>query len=170
MPLRLNPYITFAGDAREAMEFYQAALGGELAVNTFGEYGDAGPDSDKIMHANLETPDGFTLMASDPPPGLDSSQGSSITVSLSGEDEDKLRGFWDKLTEGAEIHMPLERQMWGDVFGQFTDKFGTQWMVNITAHRLSERRPARRMSQSFSGDPPRSPPGTQSTSPFSRFA
>ena len=67
MPLRLNPYITFAGNAREAMEFYQAALGGELVVNTFGEYGDAGPDSDKVMHANLETPDGFTLMASDPP-------------------------------------------------------------------------------------------------------
>jgi PhnB protein len=132
MALRLNPYITFAGDAREAMEFYQAALGGELAVNTFGEYGDTGPDSDKVMHANLETPDGFTLMASDPPPGLHSSQGSRITVSLSGEDEDKLRGFWDKLTEGAEIEMPLERQMWGDVFGQFTDKFGIQWVVNIT--------------------------------------
>ncbi len=132
MPLRLNPYITFAGDAREAMEFYQAALGGELAMNTFGEYGDTGADSDKIMHANLETPDGFTLMASDPPPGLPSAQGSRITVSLSGEDEDKLRGFWDKLTEGAEIEMPLERQMWGDVFGQFTDKFGIQWVVNIT--------------------------------------
>ena len=84
------------------------------------------------MHANLETPDGFTLMASDPPPGLPSSQGSRITVSLSGEDEDKLRGFWDKLTEGAEIEMPLERQMWGDLFGQFTDRFGTPWMLNIT--------------------------------------
>ena len=132
MPLRLNPYITFAGDAREAMEFYQAALGGELVVNTFGEYGDAGPDSDKVMHANLETSDGFTLMASDTPPGTESPQGSSITVSLSGEDEDRLRGFWDKLTEGAEIDMPLEKQMWGDVFGQFTDRFGIRWMLNIT--------------------------------------
>ena len=76
---------------------------------------------------------GSRLMASDPPPGMESSpQDSSITVSLSGEDEDKLRGFWDKLTEGAEIHMPLERQMWGDVFGQFTDRFGIRWMLNIT--------------------------------------
>lgn len=133
MSLRLNPYITFAGDAREAMEFYQAALGGELVVNTFGEYGDDGPDRDKVMHANLETSDGFTLMASDTPPGMESSQGSSITVSLSGEDDDKLRGFWDKLSEGAQIDMPLERQMWGDVFGQFTDRFGTRWMVDITA-------------------------------------
>jgi PhnB protein len=132
MSLRLNPYITFAGDAREAMEFYQAALGGELAVNTFGEYGNPGPDADKIMHSNLDTPDGFTLMAADTPPGMESSKGSSITVSLSGEDEDKLRGYWDKLTEGADVDMPLERQIWGDVFGQFTDRFGTRWMVNIT--------------------------------------
>ena len=132
MPSRLNPYITFAGNAREAMEFYQSALGGELEVNTFGEYGDAGRDGDKIMHANLETHDGFTLMASDTPPGMPSSSGSSITVSLSGDDTDKLRGYWDKLTERAEITMPIERQVWGDEFGQFTDRFGIQWMVNIT--------------------------------------
>jgi PhnB protein len=133
MAAKLNPYITFDGSAREAMEFYQSALGGKLDVNTFGEYGDAGPDGDKIMHANLETPDGFTLMASDTPPGMEPSTGSSITVSLSGDDADKLRGYWDKLTEGADIAMPLEQQIWGDVFGQFTDRFGIQWMVNITA-------------------------------------
>jgi PhnB protein len=132
MASQLNPYITFAGNAREAMEFYQSALGGELEVNTFGEFGNPGPDGDKIMHANLDTPAGFALMASDTPPGMDSSSGSSITVSLSGDDADKLRGYWDKLTEGAEITMPIERQVWGDEFGQFTDRFGIQWMVNIT--------------------------------------
>jgi len=132
MASKLNPYITFAGNAREAMEFYQSALGGQLEVNTFGEYGDAGPDGDKIMHANLETSDGFTLMASDTPPGMEPSSGSSITVSLSGDDTDQLRGYWGKLSEGGEVHMPLERQVWGDEFGQFTDRFGIQWMVNIT--------------------------------------
>ena len=132
MPSRLNPYITFDGSAREAMEFYQSALGGELDVNTFGEYGDAGPDGDKIMHANLETPDGFTLMASDTPPGMEAPSGSSITVSLSGDEAEKLRDYWDKLSEGGEVFMPLERQVWGDEFGQFHDKFGIQWMVNIT--------------------------------------
>ena len=131
MAAKLNPYIQFDGNAREAMEFYQAGLGGELVLNTFGEYGDAGPVADKIMHANLETPDGFTLMASDTPPGMEASTGSSITVSLSGDDTDRLRGYWDKLTEGARIEMPLEQQMWGDVFGQFTDRFGIRWMVNI---------------------------------------
>ena len=132
MTSKLNPYITFDGNAREAMEFYQSALGGELAVNTFAEFGSPGPEGDQLMHANLETPDGLTLMASDTPPGAEPSSGSSISVSLSGDDADKLRGYWDKLTEDAKITMPLERQVWGDEFGQFTDKFGIQWMLNIT--------------------------------------
>jgi PhnB protein len=132
MASRLNPYITFPGNAREAMEFYKSALGGELAMNTFGEFGNAGPDEDKIMHANLETPDGFTLMASDTPPGMEESPGASnIAVSLSGDDTEKLRGYWNQLSEGAKVTMPLERQVWGDEFGQLTDKFGIQWMVNI---------------------------------------
>ena len=131
MTSRLNPYITFTGNARQAMEFYQSALGGELAMNTFAEFGNDGPDGDKIMHANLETPDGFTLMASDTPPGMEEASGNNIAISLSGDDNDKLRGYWDQLTEGAKVTMPLERQVWGDEFGQFTDRFGIQWMVNI---------------------------------------
>jgi PhnB protein len=131
MTSQLNPYITFAGNARQAMEFYKSALGGELAMNTFAEFGNDGPDGDKIMHANLETPDGFTLMASDTPPGMEEPSGNNIAISLSGDDNDKLRAYWDQLTEGAKVTMPLERQVWGDEFGQFTDKFGIQWMVNI---------------------------------------
>jgi PhnB protein len=131
MTSRLNPYIIFTGSAREAMEFYHAALGGELTVNTFGEYGDSGPTKDQVMHAQLETPDGFTLMASDTPPGMEGPSGSAMAVSLSGDDTDKLRSYWEKLTPDGEITMPLEKQMWGDEFGQFTDKFGIQWMVNI---------------------------------------
>jgi PhnB protein len=131
MTSRLNPYITFAGNARQAMEFYKSALGGELAMNTFAEFGNDGPDGDKIMHANLETPDGFTLMASDTPPGMEEPSGNNVAISLSGDDNDKLRAYWDQLTEGAKVTMPLERQVWGDEFGQFTDKFGIQWMVNI---------------------------------------
>ena len=131
MTSRLNPYITFSGNAREAMEFYQAALGGELAMNTFADFGDTGPAADQVMHANLETPDGFTLMASDTPPGTEEQpSGNNMAVSLSGDDE-KLRGYWDRLTEGADVTMPLEKQMWGDEFGQFTDRFGIQWMINI---------------------------------------
>ena len=132
MASRLNPYIGFKDDARQAMEFYQDVFGGDLNVNTFGEFGDQ-DNPNLVMHAMLETPAGFTLMASDTPPGMEHREGSSISVSVSGEDEGELRGYWDKLTDGGQVTMPLEKQMWGDVFGMVSDKYGVTWMVNIVA-------------------------------------
>jgi PhnB protein len=132
MGSRLNPYLSFPGNAREAMEFYQAALGGELTVSTFGEYGQTDtPIADQIMHAMLVTPADFTLMGSDTPPGMEHHPGDNVSVSLSGDDAAELRGYWDKLAEGATIAMPLERQMWGDDFGMLVDRFGINWLVNI---------------------------------------
>ena len=131
MSSRLNPYISFDGNARSALEFYESVFGGTLTLNTFGELGgEAGPAADKIMHAMLETPSGFTLMGADTPPGTDYSPGN-IAVSLSGDDGDELRGYWDKLSAGGTVTVPLERQMWGDEFGMCIDPFGTTWMVNI---------------------------------------
>lgn len=132
MVSRLNPYIRFADDARQAMEFYKGVFGGTLTLNTFGEFGaqDAA-DSDKVMHAMLETDGGFTLMASDTPPGMPHNPGDNIAVSLSGDDADKLRGYWEKLSDGGTVSMPLEKQMWGDEFGSCADQFGINWMVNI---------------------------------------
>ncbi|WP_392543585.1 VOC family protein [Oryzobacter telluris] len=128
----LNPYLNFPGTARDAMSFYQGVLGGDLTMNTFGEYGSDGPGADGIMHAQLTTPDGFTIMASDMPPGQEDSHspGNNITVSLSGDGE-SLRGYWEGLSDGATVKMPLEKQMWGDEFGALVDKFGIPWMVNI---------------------------------------
>lgn len=133
MPSRLNPYIAFDGNAKEAMEHYQKVFGGELALHTFAEFGTpADQGGDKVMHAMLETPSGFTLMASDMPPGMDISRGNNMSISLSGEDEAELRGYWDKLSDGGNVTMAIEKQMWGDIFGAFTDRFGVDWMVNIT--------------------------------------
>jgi PhnB protein len=132
MATRLNPYISFQDNAREAVTFYQAALGGELALNTFGEYGDKdAPGADLVMHAMLETPAGFTLMCADTPPGMQHDPGSNMAVSLSGDDAAELRGYWEKLSEGATVTVPLEKQMWGDEFGMLVDRFGIGWMVNI---------------------------------------
>ncbi|WP_027343538.1 VOC family protein [Hamadaea tsunoensis] len=131
MASRLNPYVNYPGTAREAMEFYQSILGGELNVNTFGEYGQTDASiADKVMHAQLETPAGYTIMASDLAPGMDYQPGTNITISLSG-DEPTLRGYFEGLAEGGKITMPLEKQMWGDEFGALTDKYGVNWMVNI---------------------------------------
>jgi PhnB protein len=79
----------------------------------------------------LETPAGFTLMASDAPSGMELSAGSSISISLSGDDAE-LRDWFQKLSTGGSVTMPLEKQMWGDEFGMCVDPFGVQWMVNVT--------------------------------------
>ncbi|NIH85162.1 VOC family protein [Amycolatopsis granulosa] len=132
MASRLNPYITFDGDARQAMEFYQQVFGGDLNINTFGDLGGmGGENADKIMHAMLETERGFTLMASDTAPGMERTPGNNIAISLSGDDAGELRGYWEKLSSGGTVTVPLEKQMWGDEFGACLDRFGISWMVNI---------------------------------------
>jgi PhnB protein len=129
---RLNPYISFAGDARQAMEFYRGVFGGDLTLNTFGEIGGVAPgDAEKIMHGMLVTDGGLALMGADTPPGMEHNPGTNITVSLSGEDADELRGYWAKLSDGGTVTVPLEKQMWGDEFGACVDAYGIPWMVNI---------------------------------------
>jgi PhnB protein len=129
---RLNPYISFAGNAQEAMEFYKGIFGGTLTMNTFGESGaqDSGY-ADRIMHAMLEADNGYTLMGADTPPGMEHNPGNNIAVSLSGDDADELRGYWEKLSAGGTVTIPLEKQMWGDEFGACVDRFGISWLVNI---------------------------------------
>lgn len=133
MASRLNPYISFPDNARQAMEFYQDVFGGTLTLNTFGEFGatDAAA-ADKIMHAMLETDGGFTLMGADTPPGMQHNPGDNVAVSLTGDDAEELRGYWGKLSAGGNVSVPLEKQMWGDEFGMCVDRFGTNWMVNIS--------------------------------------
>ena len=130
---RLNPYISFQGDAREAMEFYQQVFGGTLTISTFGEYDPSHTEiADKIMHSQLETDSGYTIMAADTPPGMEYNPGDNITISLTGTASEELRGYWKKLSEGGTVSMPLEKQMWGDEYGACVDRFGITWMVNIS--------------------------------------
>lgn len=130
MSVLLNPYLHFAGTARDAITFYQSVFGGELSVNTFGEMGLEGDQAEQVMHAQLDAPD-LVIMASDTPPGETLTAGGTVTLSLSGDDDAKLRGWFDALSDGGEVHVPLAKQMWGDVFGQFADKYGVVWLVNI---------------------------------------
>ena len=135
MTVQLNPYLSFQGDAREAMEFYASVFGGELTMTSFGEGGmtDDPAEQDKIMHAQLNAGPNLMLMASDTPPGMPFDSGSRISISLSGDDEATLRRYWDGLVEGGgSVTMPLERAPWGDSFGMCADRFGINWMVNIS--------------------------------------
>lgn len=132
MPVRLNPYIGFREDARDAMTFYQSVFGGELTISTFAEFhaSEDPAEQDKVMHAQLETPDGFVLMAADTPAMMEFRPQSGVSVSLSGDDEDKLRGWWERLSENGTVVMPFAKAPWGATFGMCVDRFGTSWMVN----------------------------------------
>lgn len=135
MPARLNPYLTFPGNAREAMEYYQGVLGGTLTMQTFAEGGMAQDpaDADKIMHAQLETDSGFSLMGSDAASGAPSQPMSGVQVSLSGDagTDAELSRYYERLAQGGTVVEPLELAPWGDKFGMVTDPYGVLWMVNI---------------------------------------
>lgn len=132
MASQLNPYLTFDGNAREAMEFYHSVFGGELRVSTFGEFGSADPAiAGKVMHARLTTDRGYTLMASDVAPGMPYHPGDTITCSLSGDPGEGLEQAWEKLSDGGTVTTPFTKQAWGDLYGMCIDKFGIAWMVDI---------------------------------------
>lgn len=133
MPSRLNPYLSFRDNAREAMEFYQGVFDGKLTTSTFKEFhaSQDPAEDDKIMHAQLEIPGGLVLMASDTPNAMEYTPGNNISISLSGDDEAELRGYYEKLKEGGTETMPLGKAPWGAVFGMLIDRFGITWLVNI---------------------------------------
>ena len=134
MTSQLNPYLNFNGNARQALEFYAGVFGGNLNLSTFADFGNKdAPDADKIMHGQLETAAGYTLMGADTPPGMEFGGMHGFGVSLSGDDGDVLRGYYDKLSDGGTVTMPIQKQAWGDEFGMCTDKFGVPWLVNISA-------------------------------------
>lgn len=132
MAVTLNPYLNFRTGTREVMEFYRSVFGGELNVSTFADFGAAQDPSeaDLVMHSQLTTPD-LTLMAADVPSRMELASGSTISVSLSGDEDAKLRGWYDALAEGGTVLEPLTVAPWGDAFGMVVDKFGTTWLVNI---------------------------------------
>lgn len=130
MAQQLNPYLTFPGNAEEALHFYAQVLGGSPQVMSFKE---AGMDADGVMHGSLDTPAGFHIFAADSVEGMAPlTPGNNMQMSLSGDDAEALRGYWDGLTDKGNIVVPLEKQMWGDEYGQVIDRYGIAWHVNIS--------------------------------------
>ena len=137
MSSQLNPYLSFKDNARQAMEFYKTVFGGELTISTFKEFHASGDPSEdnKVMHAALKATNGILFMASDTPNHMKYEPGSRISMSLSGDDQRELTGYFEKLAAGGTTVMPLAKAPWGDTFGMCTDKFGVPWLVNITAKK-----------------------------------
>ncbi len=133
MSTQLNPYLSFRDNARQAMEFYKTVFGGKLNMQTFKEFHASQDPSDdnKIMHAELKADNGITFMASDTPNGMEYRPGTNYSMSLSGDNQAELSSYFQKLSAGGTVTMPLEKAPWGDQFGMVTDKYGVNWMVNI---------------------------------------
>ncbi|MBF4461778.1 MULTISPECIES: VOC family protein [unclassified Rathayibacter] len=135
MSSSLSPYIGFDGQAKEAMEYYRGVFGGELMSSTFADFqaSEDPADQDRIMHAQLVTPNGLILMGSDTPSSMPADTGSRISVALFGDDHAELTGYWEALADGGTVTMPLDASPWGDHFGMLVDRFSVAWMVNISA-------------------------------------
>ncbi len=136
----LNPYLTFNGNAAEAMKFYHSVLGGDLQMQTFDEakMAKSPEEKNRIIHANLKS-ESLTIMASDSMMERQAKFGDNVHLSLSGDDHEKLTSIFNGLAKGGSVDMPLAKQFWGDTYGQLTDRFGVHWMVNITTPKPEQQ-------------------------------
>jgi PhnB protein len=129
---RIDVYLAFGGNCREAMTFYKECLGGELTLQTVGESPVAGqlpPEAQStIMHANL-TRGNLVLMGSDMA-GEDRVIGDNFALSLSCSSEEELNRCFSKLSAGGKVSYPLKTEFWGATFGQLIDKYGYHWMLS----------------------------------------
>ena len=133
MTSRLNPYLNFNGNARQAIEFYASVFGGEATFNTFADFGAKdSPDADRIMHGQLETGAGYTIMAADVTSDMEYHPMAGCSISLSGDDAGALRGYWEKLSASGTTTMPMQKQAWGDELGMCVDGYGVPWLINIS--------------------------------------
>jgi PhnB protein len=133
--MKLNPYLNFAGNAEEAVNFYKNALDGEVVMlSRFGESPIPSDEDEKnkIMHARIVFGGDNIIMISDTMKGSPFSTNGNIQLSIGLDDEAKTNEIFNKLSEGGKVVMPIAKQFWGDIFGMLQDKFGINWMLNCT--------------------------------------
>ena len=132
----INSYLNFAGNTEEAFKFYQSVFGGELSIMHFSDT-PAGANvpptvKDKIMHVSLPIGKDNILMATDAceEMGFNLKQGNNYYICISPDSKEEADKLFNDLAEGGKVNMPLADMFWGAYYGDLTDKFGIQWMVN----------------------------------------
>jgi PhnB protein len=136
--MAFRPYLTFAGNCREAFTRYQEILGGELALLTMADMpadaGGAPPGAkpDAVMHAALTSGDDLLMGADDPTGNFDGSvDGMCVNCSL--PDAGEAKRVFDALSDSGQVQMPLGQTFFSPAFGMCTDRFGTPWMIMVDA-------------------------------------
>jgi PhnB protein len=138
---KIDSYLTFNGNCKEAMEFYRDCLGGELSLQTIGE----SPLSDKmpqkmkdyILHSILIR-DSLVLMGSDMVGEQGLQKGNAVSLSLNCDTEEEIKNFYAKLSRGGKADHPLENSFWGALFGDLTDKYGNHWLLHFDKNQKSK--------------------------------
>ncbi|TPW78293.1 VOC family protein [Schumannella sp. 10F1B-5-1] len=134
MTIATTPHLNFAGQAREALEFYGTALGAQPVMMTYGQMGavDDPAWADRIVWGQVETASGVRVMAFDVWPHQTWNQGeNAFYVYLSGDDADEITAIWEGLVDGAEIRQPLGASAWSPLAGQLKDRFGVIWALDV---------------------------------------
>jgi PhnB protein len=128
----VTAYLNFDGTARQAMQFYQQCLGGELILSAMPD--DKGqPSADpaaRIMHSQLAYQGKAILMASDTPPGHNLVTGNNVSVSIQCDSVAEIDSIFAALSEAGQVRQALITAPWGARFGMFTDRFGIHWLLN----------------------------------------
>jgi PhnB protein len=129
---QVSAYVNFQGKAREALEFYQQALGGQLELFTMDEQGGARPAApgERIAQGRLVA-DGARIYGSDGHPTFPPTVGDNTALALSGSDKEQLTAIFTALAEGGRIKAAIHKQPWGAEVGWLVDQFGVNWMVTV---------------------------------------
>ena len=149
MPTTITPYLSFAGNTREAFAFYEQALGAKTGLMLrFADMpappADSGADNtvcdtgapvmpdmgEGIMHARLALPGGAQVYAGDVPPGMPFDGMRGVMLALEYDTVDQAQSAFHALAQGGTITMPLAPSFWAQTFGMVTDRFGVSWAIN----------------------------------------
>jgi PhnB protein len=129
---QITPYLSFDGNAKQALDFYKEVLGAEIVgLQTFGEADyPTPPEADnRVMHANLKK-GGISIMFSDTFPGQSVVVGSNISLTLEPESDEEIQNVYDELSKNGKVLTKLEDTFWGAKYARVQDQFGVIWELN----------------------------------------
>lgn len=132
MNKQITPYLTFDGNAKQALEFYKELLAAEIiGLQTFGEadYPTPPEANDRVMHAQLKKGD-ISIMFSDNFPGKSVVVGSNISLTLEPESDEEIQNLYNALSKNGKVLNELEDTFWGAKYARVQDSFGIIWELN----------------------------------------
>lgn len=140
MSVKTITHLNFRDNARQALGFYHAVFGGQVAIVSYKDAGHV-PDPDKadnVMWGQVVADSGFHVMAYDVPSQTAWSQGeNAFFVVVSGDTPEEITGYWEKLSEGGAIIQPLQPAQWAPLYGMLKDRFGVVWVLSVSAQSSS---------------------------------